>query len=255
MDRALGLALAAEAEFRARHDAVNRLAALNVAGAAQFELGDLEGAESRFSDLLELAGERGDDEMLGRATNNLASLASLRGDHERALSLFQLATTAYQKVGFRFGLAQAAHNLGIVYRDLGYWRESDRHYSQALRRARQLGDKRLAAMARVGRSEVFFLRGDRELATLSSRSESRATSWVAPTRCACSARSPRQAASTRRPPAASLRRCAWRASTRTRCSRRRRSRRGPSFRAAWGGTRLPTPTSRSQPPSIGGWAP
>lgn len=169
MDRALGLALAAEAEFRARHDAVNRLAALNVAGAAQFELGDLEGAESRFSDLLELAGERGDDEMLGRATNNLASLASLRGDHERALSLFQLATTAYQKVGFRFGLAQAAHNLGIVYRDLGYWRESDRHYSQALRRARQLGDKRLAAMARVGRSEVFFLRGDRELAGVEAR--------------------------------------------------------------------------------------
>jgi tetratricopeptide (TPR) repeat protein len=162
--RALVLALAAEGEFRARHDQVNLLAALNLAGAVQFELGDLVGAEERFADLLELARERGDDEMIGRATNNLGAIASLRGDHQLALSLFRLSVPAYQNVGFLGGLAQADHNLGIVHRDLGYWREAERHYRSALRHARQLGDERLAAMSRAGRAEILHRRGDQPFA-------------------------------------------------------------------------------------------
>jgi len=169
VERALGLALAAEAEYRTRYDQVNLLAALNLAGAVQFELGDLEGAEERFSDLLELARERGDDEMSGRATNNLGAIASLRGDHERALSLFRLSVPAYQKVGFTLGLAQTDHNLGIVHRDLGYWREAERHYRNAQRHSRQLGEPRLAAMARAGRAEVSHLCGDQVFAELEAR--------------------------------------------------------------------------------------
>lgn len=169
MERALGLALAAEAEFRARHDLTNLLAALNLAGVVQFELGDLAGAEERLSSLLELARESEDDEMSGRATNNLGTIASLQGDHERALSLFRLSIPAYQKVGFEVGLAQADHNLGIVNRDLGFWRESDRHYQHALRRARHLGDERLAAMARVGRAELSHRRGDQEFAAAEAK--------------------------------------------------------------------------------------
>ncbi len=165
VERALNLVLAAEAEFRAKHDRVNLLSAINLAGAVLFELGDLIGAEDRFADLLELAREGGDDEMSGRATNNLGAIASLRGEHEQALSLFRLSIPAYQKVGFSAGLAQTSHNLGIVHRDLGYWREAERHYSDALRRARQLDDQRLAAMARAGRAEVFYRRGDFEYAT------------------------------------------------------------------------------------------
>lgn len=169
MDRALPLVLAAESQFRARHDHVHLQPALNLAGAVQFELGDLEGAEKRFSDLLELARERDDDEMSGRATNNLGAIAALRGDQERALSLFHLSVPAYQKVGFLAGLAQTSHNLGIVNRDLGYWREAEGHYRDALRRARQLQDERLAAMARVGRAEISHLRGDDVYATAEAR--------------------------------------------------------------------------------------
>ncbi len=63
-------------------------------------------------------------------------------------------------MGFLTGLAQTAHNLGIVNRDLGYWREAEGHYRTAFRRSRQLGDDRLAAMARVGRAELSHRRGD-----------------------------------------------------------------------------------------------
>jgi len=169
MERALNLVLAAEAEYRARHDTVSLLRALNLAGAILFELGDLEGAEERFSDQLELARERADEEMSGRATNNLGAIASLRGEHERAISLFRLSLPAYQKVGFLQGLAQADHNLGIVHRDLGYWREAERHYRGAQRHARQLGDERLAAMARVGQAEIAFRRGDARFAEVEGR--------------------------------------------------------------------------------------
>ncbi len=169
MERALNLALAAEAEYRARHDPVSLLRALNLVGAILFELGDLEGAEERFSDQLELARERGEEEMSGRATNNLGAIASLRGDDEQALSLFRLSVPAYQKVGFLQGLAQADHNLGIVHRDLGYWREAERHYRAAQRHARQLGDERLAAMARIGQAEISFRRGDGRFADVEAR--------------------------------------------------------------------------------------
>ena len=168
-ERALNMVLAAEAEFRARHDQMNLLAALNLAGAVQFELGDLQGAEERFADLLEQARERGDDEMIGRATNNLGAIASLRGEHEKAISLFRLSIPAYQKVGFVVGLAQTDHNLGIVHRDLGYWREAERNYRSAQRRARQLGDDRLAAMARTGRAEISHLHGDHLYANVEGR--------------------------------------------------------------------------------------
>lgn len=160
MQRALILALAAEEAFRRRHDRVNLLEALNLAGAVQFELGDLSGAEERFASLLELARESGADEMSGRATNNLGALATLRGDHRHALSLYRLSVPAYQKVGHVLGLAQTEHNLGIVYREMGYWREADAHHRRSLERARGIGDERLAAMATVGRAEVSHLRGD-----------------------------------------------------------------------------------------------
>jgi len=169
MERALSLVLAAEAEYRENHDQVNLLRALNLAGAVLFELGDLEGAEERFSDQLELARERGDDEMIGRATNNLGAIASLRGDDERALSLFRLSIPAYQKVGYLQGLAQTDHNLGIVHRDLGYWREAERYYRSALRHARQMGDKRLEAMARTGQAEITLRRSDVRLAEIEAR--------------------------------------------------------------------------------------
>ena len=162
--RALNLSLAAEAEFRARHDAVNLMAALNLSGAIQFELGDLTGAEDRFSNLLELARERGEEEMIGRATNNLGTIASLQGEHEQALSLYRLAIPAYQRVGQLAGLAQTSHNLGITYRDLGRWREARRQYEDAIKGARRVGDRRLGAMATAAKAELLHGRGDHRYA-------------------------------------------------------------------------------------------
>ena len=169
LERGLNLSLAAEAEFRRRRDAANLMAALNLAGAIQFELGDLTGAEERFSKLLELARERGDEEMSGRATNNMGTIASLRGDHERALSLYRLAIPFYQRVGHQSGLAQTSHNLGITFRDLGRWREARQHYDRAIKEAKRVGDRRLSAMATVAKAELSHRRGDHRYARSAGR--------------------------------------------------------------------------------------
>ncbi|MBI4513862.1 MAG: tetratricopeptide repeat protein [Gemmatimonadetes bacterium] len=163
-DRALPLALATEGEFRRRRDNRNLLRALNLVGAVLFELGDLEGAEERFSSLLELASDSGDEEMQARATNNLGMIASLRGEHPKALSLYRLSIPAYQKRGQRRGLAQTYHNMAILYRDRGLLREADAYDRRAAEMARRIGDARLAAMAVVGRAEIAYLRGDLEAA-------------------------------------------------------------------------------------------
>ncbi len=160
--RARVLGEAAEAKFRERRDERNLLRALNIVGAALFELGDLAGADERFSWLLELAAEAGDEEMRARASHNLGAIASLRGEHEKALSLYRLSIPAYQRLGRARGLAQTEHNMAILYRDQGRWEESDRHYQRAIEQARRIQDARLAAMAAAGRAEIAYLRGDLE---------------------------------------------------------------------------------------------
>jgi tetratricopeptide (TPR) repeat protein len=138
--------------------------ALNLAGAATFELGDLEAAEHWFSRALELASDEGDALLVARATNNLGAIANVRGRHEAALSLYQLAIPAYQRIGSTLGLAQSYHNMAITYRDARRLAEAEEHERRAVEFAREAGNPRMLAMARAGRAELSLMRGDAGLA-------------------------------------------------------------------------------------------
>jgi len=138
--------------------------ALNLAGAAAFELGDLETAERRFSGALELASDEEDALLVARATNNLGAIANVRGRHEAALSLYQLAVPAYQRIGSALGLAQSFHNIAITYRDARRLAEAEEYERRAVEFAREAGNPRMLAMARAGRAELSLMRGDADLA-------------------------------------------------------------------------------------------
>lgn len=138
--------------------------ALNLAGAATFEIGDLEAAERWFSRALELASDEGDALLMARATNNLGAIANVRGRHEAALSLYQLAIPAYQRIGSTLGLAQSYHNMAITYRDARRLSEAEEHERRAIEFAREAGSPRMLAMARAGRAELSLMRGDAGLA-------------------------------------------------------------------------------------------
>ncbi|HEU4564468.1 MAG TPA: tetratricopeptide repeat protein [Gemmatimonadaceae bacterium] len=155
--------------FERGGDGASLRRALNLLGAAHFEVGELDAAAEGFGRALELASAEGDHLLVARATNNLGAIANIRGERERAIAHYQLAIPAYQRLGSVLGLAECHHNLAITFRDARRLDEADEHELRAMEFAREAGSARLRAMAQVGRAELCLLRGDARLADAGAR--------------------------------------------------------------------------------------
>lgn len=165
-DLGLGAALAEGSleRFRARADDDGRMRAQNLLGVIEFERGNLERAQHCFSDALELARALRDTLMTARACNNLASIADLQGDAPGALTLYRSSLLSYQRLGDRRGAAEAYHNLGIVFRQMGEWTDAESAANQAVRHAETLVERSLLGIAVMGRAEIGIHRGELEMA-------------------------------------------------------------------------------------------
>jgi tetratricopeptide (TPR) repeat protein len=140
------------------------LRALNLAGMLAFDAGNLDEAQTLFLDLLALATGAEDDEFAARASNNLGVIANVRGERELALTSYERALASYQRLGHARGLAQTHYNLGISYRDIGFAREADRHYSSAIRFAKESDSLDVVALAETERGYLRARAGDGALA-------------------------------------------------------------------------------------------
>ena len=145
-------------------DADGRMRALNLLGAVAFESGALDRAREHFDAALGLARSLGDVLLTARATNNLASVASLRGDSLEALSLYRAALLGYQRLGNRRGAGETCHNLALVFREIGALADAEDAGEQALRHAEVSADSQLLALAVLGRAELDMVRGDLDMA-------------------------------------------------------------------------------------------
>ena len=143
--------------------------AVNLLGAAAFELGATEVAERHFQHGLALAQQASDYRMAGHTTTNLGMIAHLRGCYDEAIGLYQLAVAAFQQVGFVRGLGEVHHNLALAWRELGQLDRADRHARRAIAYAEEAGDDRLLAMAHVGRAELYLRRGEPVVAEAGAR--------------------------------------------------------------------------------------
>ncbi|HEX7241765.1 MAG TPA: tetratricopeptide repeat protein [Longimicrobiaceae bacterium] len=171
---ALAISERLETPVRQRGDRRLLVNLVNLVGICLFELGRSAAAEERFGELLELAGEAGDEEFAGRACNNLGMLANVRGDRDRALAWYARAVASYQRLGYTRGLAQTHHNLGISYRDLGFDREADAHYLRAMELAASAESEDVVALAETERAVLRARGGDGALArTLALRARGR----------------------------------------------------------------------------------
>ena len=150
-------ALAGDAltQFRARGDSDGRMRSLNLLGVIRFERGRLGEAEQSLAEALNLATQLGDSLTAARACNNLASAVHLRGRPDEAMGLYRGALLAYQRLGDRRGTAEAYHNLGLIYRQLGEWRNAEDATGEALRHAELVGERGLLALATTGRAELM----------------------------------------------------------------------------------------------------
>ena len=128
---------------------------LNLLGVIRFERGRLGEAEQSLAEALSLATQLGDSLTAARACNNLASAIHLRGRPDEAVGLYRGALLAYQRLGDRRGTAEAYHNLGLIYRQLGEWRDAEDATGEALRHAELVGERGLLALATTGRAELM----------------------------------------------------------------------------------------------------
>lgn len=146
-----------------------RRRAVNMLGAAAFELGDLAEAEARFEEALALASDGEDPLTEGRATNNLGMIAHIRGRYNESLSRYQLAVPAYQRTGSLTGLAETHHNMALALRELAQLDAADKQERRAIEFAREAGNGRLLAIAHVGRAELLLRRGNAVVAEAGAR--------------------------------------------------------------------------------------
>jgi tetratricopeptide (TPR) repeat protein len=143
--------------------------AVNYLGVADVELGALDDATRVFSRALALARIDGDDLLAARATNNLGAISNIRGERAQALSMYQLAIPAYQRLGHTVGLAESFHNMAVTYRHLGQLGLADEYEQRAIMHARDAGNRPLLATGMLGRAEISLLRNDAELAEAGAR--------------------------------------------------------------------------------------
>ena len=169
IERSLDVGRGVEAHVRRSGDHRLLLRILNVVGMTLFEGGDPAEAERYFSELLASASEWADEESAARAANNLGVLANVRGRRDLALTYYQRALAAYQRLGYPRGLAQTHYNLGISYRDLGFDREADAHYGRAVALAEASDSEDVVALAEMERAVLRARAGDGQLADSMAR--------------------------------------------------------------------------------------
>lgn len=158
--RALALLAPIEPEVRLSADRRLSLQLTNLLGALWFESGRVEEADLLFSELLERACDWGDAEYVARACNNLGILANVRGEHDRALALYQRALAAYHRLPSLRGLAQTHYNVGIAYRELGFPSEAEGHYDRAAQYAERSRSEDVLGLAESDRGLLCIQTGD-----------------------------------------------------------------------------------------------
>src|SRR3954466_1642397 len=105
--------------------------ALNVVAIVHQTGGDLDLAESMYTEARMTAQSIGDSEALAMIDQNLGTVASIRGDLPRALEAFHLSLDGYRALGMRDQAAQVLNNIGLAYSDLGELDRAQAAYTEA----------------------------------------------------------------------------------------------------------------------------
>jgi len=160
-------------EVSSRRDSDPRclMRALNMAGVAAFELGEVSDASRSFETLVELAHAEGDAEMLAPAMNNLGAIADLRCRRVEAIGYYRRAIPLFETHSRPQGVAQAHHNIGLALRDRGRLDEAVEAHQRAASIAEAAGYRPLVALSLSARAECEIRRENLRLANeLTARS-------------------------------------------------------------------------------------
>ena len=105
--------------------------ALNVVAIIHQTGGDLDLAESMYTEARITAQSIRDAQALAMIDQNLGTVASIRGDVRRALEAFHLSLDGYRTLGMKDQAAQVLNNIGLAYSDLGELERAEAAYAEA----------------------------------------------------------------------------------------------------------------------------
>ena len=151
------LAGTAQSAFRLAGNEDGVLECTNLLGAVAFERGHIDDAEVQFRRVLELA-QGTSLRFTGRAANNLANIAHLRGQREYANALYQKALDAYHRIGDERGIAETGHNLAVNNRFSFKLEEALSACTRSVEAAERLGMGGHVALTLLGRAELLIER-------------------------------------------------------------------------------------------------
>ncbi|MFL5622213.1 MAG: HD domain-containing phosphohydrolase [Gemmatimonadaceae bacterium] len=115
--------------------------ALNVVAIVHQTGGDLDRAESMYTEARITAQSIRDAEALAMIDQNLGTVASIRGDIPRALEAFHRSLEGYRTLGMRDQAAQVLSNIGLTYSDLGELERAEAAYVEAERTFGEVHDQ------------------------------------------------------------------------------------------------------------------
>jgi tetratricopeptide (TPR) repeat protein len=118
----------------------SRVILLNGRGLLLYEKGDLDQAQTCFKEVLDLAMQTGDQELIASVLHNLGSIAWTRGKLQEADELLQEALDLQQASQNVHGEAETLNSLGLVEEGLGHWGQATETYQLALEKMEQAGD-------------------------------------------------------------------------------------------------------------------
>jgi tetratricopeptide (TPR) repeat protein len=152
-DLARALCARSEALGRAVGDDAIVAEALNTAGGLDLVEERFDDARARFRQAASLAR---DPDLRGRIEQNLATVASTRGDFVEALDRYHNSLAGFQAAGDVHGCAVAYHNLGVISLDLRQWGPADGYLRLCLDALRRTGDLHLRGLANLNRAQALI---------------------------------------------------------------------------------------------------
>ena len=135
-------------------------AIINKYGLFLQRIGMLKRAEEKFSEVVKISEETGNDSLVAAAYGNLGNVYQTCGDLDSAEEMHRKALAIDKKFGLKGGMASDYGNLGIVYKTRGNLDGAEKMYWKALTINEEIGwtDGVAAAYGNLG--NVYETRGD-----------------------------------------------------------------------------------------------
>jgi putative nucleotidyltransferase with HDIG domain len=144
---------------RAAHLPEHTAGALNCLGVIEQHQGRLDAAGQLFREALGVEGLAG-TRFPAMYRQNLAVLATIRGDTAQALEEYRAALETFREVGDELAAAWTLNNMGMVHVDLRAWDAAERCFQEAYDFAERAEDAQARGLVSLNRGELFLRKGD-----------------------------------------------------------------------------------------------